>query len=102
MSSVSEELLRDVLLTIKEWREKCTRMKLDPWAVRQGLLIALELDAEGMLLKGVPKAHLDFFDAEVRQDFREHYRKEILDELGYTSSSDGDDEEGSSGEADAQ
>jgi len=62
LSHVDEEDLVKVLRWVREMRRWALYEKIDPWAFRQALLIALEFDTEAALERGVTKNHLKKFD----------------------------------------
>jgi len=68
MSRISEEELLPVLVAIRNLRAWAVRENVDPWTLRQGLIIALELDTAAALRRGIPKVTLDAFDAEAKED----------------------------------
>jgi len=59
-----------VLQAIRNLRAWAIREHIDPWALRQGLLVALEMDTAAALARGVSKAALDAFDVEAKKDIR--------------------------------
>jgi len=68
MEEVSELDLVKVLEWIKGLREWAVRNDIDPWAVRQGLIIALEMDTYLILDRGIPLEHLKNFDKKTSYD----------------------------------
>jgi len=65
---VPEQDLMRVLVKVRDLRAYAVRGGLDPWAVRQGLLIALELDTAAALERGVPRQNLEKFDQVAKAD----------------------------------
>ena len=70
MSQVTEDELMPVLAKVRDLRTWAIRRKIDTWTLRQGLLIALEIDTQCALQAGVSIADLTGFDDEVRKDIR--------------------------------
>ncbi len=66
MTTVDSDDLRWIVLGICALRAQAVVQGRDPWAVRQGLVLALALDTEAALEKGVPKAKLAEFDIAVK------------------------------------
>lgn len=67
---VSSQDLLKVMVKIRDLRAYTVRERLDPWAVRQGLILALELDTAAALERRVPIENLQEFDQAVRADVR--------------------------------
>jgi len=47
---------------IKQMRLWAVNNSVDPWAIRQALIWALEMDTAAALMKGIPPEELDNFD----------------------------------------
>jgi len=67
---VSEEELKAVMNEMEQLRAWCVRNRINPWAFREALLIALELDTVAALGRGVRTEELEWFDETVRRDVR--------------------------------
>jgi len=67
---VSEDELIQALQFIKEMRLYALNMNMEPWSIRQALILALEMDTTAAIERGVPKKKLEQFDSEVRRDFK--------------------------------
>jgi len=59
---VSEKDLLQMLKWIRGLRAWAVKNNIDPWAVRQGLIIALEMDTYLILNRGIPLESLKEFD----------------------------------------
>ena len=57
---VKEDDFKLVMEQVKAFR--LALAKTDPWAVRQGLLLAVEFDTEAALRRGITQDQLDLFD----------------------------------------
>jgi len=75
MSRVSEEDLRLVMEKIRDLRKWALSWEIDPWAMRQGLIIALELDTGAALERGVSSLDLEQFDKKIRADIKIYIAK---------------------------
>ncbi len=80
MTSVNRDDLEWVLLQLRSLRAQAVLQGRDPWAVRQGLVLALTLDTEAALWKGVPKEKLDEFDTAVKLNVPELVKRRGLGE----------------------
>jgi len=69
--TVKERDLQLCMLKIRELRRMAHNKHLDPWAVRQALVIALEIDTHVALKLGIPLEKLAEFDAMVATDVGE-------------------------------
>jgi len=67
---VSSQDLLKVLVKVRDLRAYAVRKNLDPWAVRQGLLIALEIDTLAALRRGVPRENLVIFDMAAKENIQ--------------------------------
>jgi len=68
-STVKEQDLLQVLKWLRDVRFRAVKKRLDPWAVRQGLLMVLELDTRAALERGVPPEERERFDRLVEAGF---------------------------------
>jgi len=57
-----EKDLKQALMLVRNLRQQAVIAKLDPWAVRQALWIALELDRQAAKERGVAVKDLEKFD----------------------------------------
>jgi len=74
--SVSAPWLLEVLKRIRDLRRWAALEHVDPWAVRQGLIIALALDTEAARRRGISREDLEAFDREAQQDASEWVRRQ--------------------------
>jgi len=70
VATVTEKELQACLAKLRDLRLWCVMNKIDPWAFRQMLLIALEMDTKAALERGVKTIDLDKFDAFVKKDIK--------------------------------
>jgi len=70
METVKEKDLEAVLKWVRDLRKFCVLHNIDPWATRQALIMALEMDTRVALDRGIPKEHLDQFDGIVKADIQ--------------------------------
>ena len=68
--TVKEKDLAHVMKWIKGLRAYAVSHNLDAWAVRQGLLMALIIDARVAIQRGVKPVDLRRFDRAVRADMQ--------------------------------
>ena len=66
MATLSTEELLQVLKKIRNLRAWAVREKVNAWAVRQALIITLELDRLAAIERGVRPKDLSNFDAKAR------------------------------------
>jgi len=76
VSQVNEEDLKLAMTLIRDLRLRAYRLHLDPWAVRQALIIAFEIDTHVALERGVLKHQLETFDVLSRKNAREWVREQ--------------------------
>jgi len=76
MSEVSELDLIKVLEWIRGLRAWAVKNDIDPWALRQGLVIALEMDTYCFLERGISLEDLKKFDRKVSYDAKMWILKE--------------------------
>lgn len=67
---VSEAELEKALKRIRALRLWAVQSDIDPWALRQALLMALEMDTKAALGRGIRPEALRDFDARVKADIR--------------------------------
>ena len=60
--TVKERDLYQVLVWLRDLRLRAVKKKIDPWALRQGLLMVLYLDTVAALERGIPRENLQAFD----------------------------------------
>ena len=60
--TVKERDLLQVLKWLRDLRLRAVKKRIDPWALRQGLLLILHLDTRAALERGVPREDLRTFD----------------------------------------
>jgi len=60
--TVKERDLLQVLKWLRDLRLRVYKKNIDPWALRQGLLLILHLDTRAALERGVPHEDLRAFD----------------------------------------
>lgn len=60
--TVKKKDLLQVLAWLRDLRARAIKKRIDPWAVRQGLLLILQLDTRAALARGVPTEALQKFD----------------------------------------
>jgi len=73
--TVQEMDLLQVLKKFRDLRAWAVRARMDPWALRQGLLLGLHLDTVAALQRGVPRENLQAFDDLVEANAAEVQRK---------------------------
>lgn len=71
---VNEDNLMEVLRWIRDLRKKALFRKMEPWTVRQGLVMALEFDTESALERGISKGTLDRFDNMIKEDLKKWFK----------------------------
>jgi len=75
MSVVDEKQLLSVLERIRDLRRWVLDNQIDPWAMRQGLVIALALDTKSALARGIKALALADFDEAIYRDMRKWGRE---------------------------
>ena len=81
IGTVNEKDLVEVLKWIRGLRAYAVKHNLDAWAVRQGLLMALIMDARAAIQRGIKPVDLRRFDRAVRDDMHgwmDHSSPKIL------------------------
>ena len=73
---VSEKDLVGAMRWIRELRKWALVNDTDPWAVRQAILMALEMDTEAALQRGVKLQALQRFDEIVKADIKEWLKEQ--------------------------
>lgn len=73
---VSETDLNFVMMLVRDFRRCCLENKIDPWAVRQGLIIALVMDTKAAMERGVKERDLWDFDLLVKTDIELWLKRE--------------------------
>jgi hypothetical protein len=68
MAHVNKEHLKACLLKLRDLRLWAVTNNIDPWAVRQTLVIALEIDTKAALDRGIKREDLENFDKLVKED----------------------------------
>lgn len=68
MKTVSENDVLVVLTKLRDLRAWVIAKNIDPWATRQALLMALEMDTKAALEHGITQMQLDQFDNFVKHD----------------------------------
>ena len=71
MNHVKTKDLAGALRKIRDLRAWAAINDVDPWAVRQALIMALETDTDAALERGITPEALKHFDQEVKQHTRE-------------------------------
>lgn len=71
MTTVKEEDLEGAMKWIRELRRWAVKNNIDPWAVRQALVTALESDTIAALNRGIKKEDLLSFDSYIKRDVKE-------------------------------
>jgi len=66
--TVDEKHLRLCMMKLRELRVMSVNKKVDPWAVRQALLIAIAIDTHAAIKRGIPLEKLKEFDTIVAED----------------------------------
>ena len=74
MAAIKTEELLEALKRIRDLREWSVREKVNPWAVRQALIIGLEMDATAALEHGVTLREISRFDAQARAGAHRYIR----------------------------
>ena len=69
--TVNQDNLLEAMRRLRSFRRSACIDKLDPWAVRQALIIIVEMDAIAAVAHGVKPGDLDTFDDVVRQQARQ-------------------------------
>ena len=75
--TVREEDLMPILTRLRDLRRYAVMHNIDPWAFRQALLLALELDTQAALLRGISRRDLAAFDQRAVEDARRLVRGEV-------------------------
>jgi len=70
VETVSEKDFEQCLLKLRSLRLWAVQNKIDPWAFRQMLVIALEVDTKVALDRGIKPSDLDHFDSFVKKDIK--------------------------------
>jgi len=70
IETVNVDELSGALRWIRALRQWAVRRHVDPWAVREALLIALSMDTEASLERGIPREDLARFDDAVNKDVK--------------------------------
>jgi len=65
---ISEKDFKECLVKMGDLRLWAVQSKIDPWAFRQMLLIALEMDTKAAVDKGIKPIDLQKFDTVARKD----------------------------------
>ena len=73
-STIKQEELIAALRRIRDLREWSLREKVNPWAVRQALIIGLEMDYVAALEHGVTPGDLSRFDRTARAGAHRYIR----------------------------
>jgi len=68
---VREKDLLRVMEKFRDLRAWAVRVKMDPWAFRQGLLLGLHIDTRAALERGVSREDLQAFDCLVAENATE-------------------------------
>jgi len=68
LGRVREGDLINMMRRMRDLRRWAHEHQMDPWAVRQALVIALALDTAAALKYGVSSENLEAFDREIRDD----------------------------------
>jgi len=68
--TVSEKDLKACLVQLRNLRLWSVIRQVDPWAFRQMLLIALEMDTKAAIDRGISSINLQNFDAFVKKDIK--------------------------------
>jgi len=66
MQAIKNEELLEALKRIKALREWSVKEKINPWAVRQALIIGLEMDTVAAQELGITLRNIQFFDERAR------------------------------------
>ena len=74
MAAIRREELLEALKRIRDLREWSVRKKVSPWAVRQALIIGLEMDALAAHEHGVTPGDLSRFDDQARGSAHRYIR----------------------------
>ena len=76
--TVRDKDLIGAMRWIRDLRAWAYHNHIDPWAVRQALIMALEADTDAALRRGISKADLDRFDSlaktEIKQLIHERWK----------------------------
>jgi len=68
IATVNEKDFKECLLKLRNLRLWAVQNSIDPWAFRQMLLIALEMDTKAAVDKGIKPIDLQKFDTVARKD----------------------------------
>jgi len=66
--SVDEKHFTECLIKLRDLRLWAVINKIDPWAFRQTLIIALEMDTKVALERGIKQCDLQKFDFTAKKD----------------------------------
>lgn len=75
MTTVRERDLTTCMVYIRDMRAHAVINNVDPWAVRQALVLALEMDTAAALERGVKPEELRRFDTFIKKDVRAWLKK---------------------------
>jgi len=70
VETVSEKDFKECLIKLRALRFWAVHNRIDPWAFRQMLLIALEMDTKAALERGISPIDLQNFDSFVKKDIQ--------------------------------
>jgi len=73
--TIPEKDLTGCMKWIRDMREWAFRNGINPFALRQAIIMALEMDTVAALSRGVKPEELKAFDDEVRRDVAEWIRQ---------------------------
>lgn len=89
LEGVPEEDLVRALMSLREFRAWGVREDIDPWAIRQALIMVLAMDTEAALERGVDPDTLFTFDEEAEtkagefiESIPEELKSQVLQERG--------------------
>lgn len=75
MKTVNEQELIGCMMFVRNMRAWAVQNNVDPWAVRQTLLIALHLDTKAALNRGIKHQDLQHFDRAARWSIGQWLKK---------------------------
>ena len=75
MITVSERDLVTCMRFIRDMRAHAVINNVDPWAVRQALILALEIDTATALKRGIKPEELRRFDTFIKKDVKTWLKK---------------------------
>jgi dTDP-4-dehydrorhamnose reductase len=78
----NEEDIVQALQFMKELRLYAINMDMEPWSLRQALILTLEMDTIAMLEKGIPQKNIDQFDDEIRRDLKSWLQSGKMNHIG--------------------